>query len=65
MDMDFSNWTKESVDELIQDSNISNDEKVKKMEDYIKWIANNLNLTTNESLYSPIIELKSANELIN
>jgi predicted nucleotide-binding protein (sugar kinase/HSP70/actin superfamily) len=52
--MDFSSWTKESVDHLIQDSNTSNADKIKKMEDYIKWITSNLNLTTNQSLYPPI-----------
>ena len=52
MDIDFSNWTKESVDQLIQDSNTSNEEKIKKMEGYIKWISSNL--TSNQSKYPPI-----------
>jgi hypothetical protein len=52
MDMNFSTWTKQSVDQLIQDATSSNEEKIKKMEDYIKWIASDL--TSNQSEYPPI-----------
>jgi hypothetical protein len=51
MDIEFSNWTKESVDNLIQDLNISNDEKIKKMEEYIKWTISNLSIEQNNTSY--------------
>ncbi len=55
MEMDFSNWTKESVDLLIQDVTLSNDEKIKNMEEYIKWMSKNLNyVNKNNTIYAPI-----------
>jgi hypothetical protein len=71
METDFSTWTKESVDNLIQCVDISNDEKIKKMEDYIKWIVVNLDKLNLNSYplinllvgYCGMVENKSTHEL--
>ncbi len=50
METEFLGWTKESVDNFIECTDMSNDEKINAMEQYIKWIASNPTCNT----YPPI-----------
>lgn len=55
METDFSNWTRETVDQLIERTDLSNQDKIKKLEKYIEWVSNNIfNLSSPGSLANNI-----------
>lgn len=54
MDINFSSWTKESVDHLVECADMSNDEKIKQIENYIKWTGSN---SPNSANQYPLINL--------